>query len=63
MKKTSYGESGVLNVTTPSCLRGGKEHKALKLSQLQRDSNKYVYHENVRNGSFITGNSIGGGIY
>ena len=37
------------------CLRGGKEHRALKLSQLQRDSDKYVYHENVsknRNGSF-----------
>ena len=62
-------ESGVLNVTTPRglqnavfytigklfCLRGGKEHRALKLSQLQRDSDKYVYHENVsknRNGSF-----------
>ena len=59
-------ESGVLNVTTPRglqnavfytigklfCLRGGKEHRALKLSQLQRDSDKYVYHENVSNGSF-----------
>ena len=64
-------ESGVLNVTTPRglqnavfftigklfCLRGGKEHRALKLSQLKRDSNvdKYIYHENVsknRNGSF-----------
>ena len=53
--------SGVLNVTTPRglqnavfftigkhfCLCGGREHRALKLSQLQRDSDKYVYHENV----------------
>ncbi len=34
------------------CLR---EHRALKLSQLHRDSDKYVYYENVsknRNGSF-----------
>ena len=52
-------ESGVLNVTTPRglqnavfftigklfCLCGGKEHRALKLSQLKRDSNvdKYIY--------------------
>ena len=37
------------------CLRGGQEHRALKLSELQRDSDKYVYQENVlknRNGSF-----------
>ena len=37
------------------CLRGGQEHRALKLSQLQRDGEKYVYYENVsknRNGSF-----------
>ena len=31
------------------CLHGGKEHRALKLSQLKQDSNvdKYIYHENV----------------
>ncbi len=37
------------------CLRGGQEPRALKLSQLQRDTDKYVYYENVsrnRNGSF-----------
>ena len=38
------------------CLRGGQEHRALKLSQLQRcDDGRYVYYENVsknRNGSF-----------
>ena len=62
-------ESGVLNTTTPKglqnavfyaigkifCLRGGQEHRALRLSQLQRDGDKYVYYENVsknRNGSF-----------
>ncbi len=28
------------------CLRGGQEHRALKLSQLQHDSNMYVYYEN-----------------
>ena len=62
-------ESGVLNVTTPRglqnavfftignlfCLHCEKEHRALKLSQLKRDSDKYKYYENVsknRNGSF-----------
>jgi len=62
-------DAGVLNTHTPLglqnavfyaigktfCLRGGQEHRTLKLSQLQRDSDKYVYHENVsknRNGSF-----------
>ena len=37
------------------CLRGGQEHRCLKLSQLQRGDGKYIYHENVsknRNGSF-----------
>ena len=29
-------------------LRGGREHGALKLSQLQRDSDKYVYHKMYR---------------
>ena len=38
-------------------LRGGAEHRSLKLSQLRRLNNpdRYVYHENVsknRNGSF-----------
>lgn len=62
-------DSGVLNTTTPRglqnaifyvfgktfCLRGGQEHGALKLSQLQRDHDKYVYYKNVsknQNGSF-----------
>ena len=49
-------ESGVLNTPTPKglqnavfyaigkifCLRGGQEHRALRLSQLQRDGEKYV---------------------
>ena len=37
------------------CLHGGQEHRALKLSQLKRDWDKYVYYENVsknHNGSF-----------
>ncbi len=37
------------------CLRGGEEHRSLKLSQLKRSGEKYVYYENVsknRNGSF-----------
>ena len=37
------------------CLRGGEEHRFLKLSQLKRTDEKYVYYENVsknRNGSF-----------
>ena len=37
------------------CLRGGKEHRDLKLSQLQRTAGKYTYYENVsknHNGSF-----------
>ena len=62
-------ETGVFNTSTPKglqnavfyvigktfCLRGGQEHRVLKLAQLQRDSDKYVYYENVsknRNGSF-----------
>ena len=63
-------ETGVLDINTPKglqnavfytigkmfCLRGGQEHRALKLSQLQRcDDGRYVYYENVsknRNGSF-----------
>ena len=63
-------ESGVLDSNTPRglqnavfytigkvfCLRGGQEHRALKLSQLQRCADdRYVYYENVsknRNGSF-----------
>ena len=63
-------ETGVLNTSTPKglqnavfyvigktfCLRGGQEHRVLKLSQLQRDSDKYTcIYENVsknRNGSF-----------
>ena len=62
-------DAGIMNTHTPLglqnavfyaigktfCLRGGQEHRTLKLSQLQRDSDKYVYHENVsknRNGSF-----------
>ena len=50
-------ESGVLNATTPRglqnavfyitgklfCLRGGQKHRALKLFQLQQDSDKYMY--------------------
>ena len=55
-------ETGTLNVTTPKgllraaffvcgkcfCLRGGEEHRALGLSQLQRlkNPNRYVYVEN-----------------
>lgn len=37
------------------CLRGGREHRGLQLSQLKRFHDKYVYYENVsknRNGSF-----------
>ncbi len=62
-------DSGVMDTMTPKglqndvlyeigkifCLRGGQEHRALKLSQLQCDSDKYEYHENVlknQNGSF-----------
>ena len=62
-------ESGTLNTTTPRgllnaafytvgkmfCLRGGQDHRFLKLSQLKRSENKFVYYENVsknRNGSF-----------
>ena len=62
-------ESGTLNTSTPKgllnaafftvgkmfCLRGGQEHRFLKLSQLKRTEDKYVYYENVsknRNGSF-----------
>jgi hypothetical protein len=64
-------ESGVLGVSNPLslqnavfytigkmlCLRGGVEHRALKLSQLQRRTqpDHYIYSENVsknRNGSF-----------
>ena len=64
-------ESGVMGVDDPKalqnavfytvgkmlCLRGGVEHLALKLSQLQRKTqpDHYVYTENVsknRNGSF-----------
>lgn len=62
-------ESGVLNTSTPRgllnaafytvgkmfCLRGGQEHRFLKLSQIRRTDDKYVYSENVsknRNGSF-----------
>ncbi len=29
------------------CLRGGQEHRCLKISQIQRGDNKYIYHENV----------------
>ena len=62
MKKTSCGKvHGVLNTTTPKglqnavfyaigkmfCLCGGQKHRALRLSQLQRDADKYVYYENV----------------
>ena len=64
-------ESDVLNTTTTKGLQnavfyttcigktcflcGGQEHRALKLSQLQHDGEKYVYYENVsknQNGSF-----------
>ena len=63
-------ERGVLDCKTPRglqnavfytigkmfCLRGGQEHRALKLSQLQRCADdRYIYYENVsknRNGSF-----------
>ncbi len=37
------------------CLKGGQEHRFLKLSQIQRTEVKYIYRENVsknRNGSF-----------
>ena len=37
-------------------LRGGAEHRNLKLSQFQRCEDSCVYHENTsknRNGSFI----------
>ena len=37
------------------CLRGGQEHRGLRLSQLKRFDNKYVYYENTsknRNGTF-----------
>ena len=61
--------SGVLNTTTPKgllnvafyvvgkmfCLRGGQEHRCLRLFQIVRSSDKYTYYENVsknRNGSF-----------
>ena len=60
---------GVLNTTTPRgllnavfyiigksfCLRGGQEHRDLKLSQLKRMDDHYMYYENVSktcNGSF-----------
>ena len=64
-------KSGVLGTNAPRCLqnaafftvgkmfclRGGEEHRALKLSQVRRmtDPDRYVYTENVsknRNGSF-----------
>ena len=64
-------ESGVLGVADPKslqnavfytlgkmlCLRGGMEHRSLKLSQLERrrQPDHYIYNENVsknRNGSF-----------
>ncbi len=63
-------ERGVLDCKTPRgllnavfytigkmfCLRGGQEHRALKLSQLQRCADdRYIYYANVsknRNGSF-----------
>ena len=62
-------DSGVMNLDVPKgllnavfyttgkmfCLRGGQEHRFLKLSQIQRSEDKYVYHENVSkniNGSF-----------
>ena len=69
--ETKLWDSGVMGSTTPRalqnaafytvgkmfCLRGGMEHRSLKLSQLQwlRDPDRYVYYENVsknRNGSF-----------
>jgi hypothetical protein len=37
------------------CLRGGQEHRFLKLSQIKRTNDKYIYYENVsknRNGSY-----------
>ena len=69
MHEEKLWSSGVLNVSTPRgllnavfyvngkifCLRGGKEHRDLKLSQLQRTAGKYTYYENVsknHNGSF-----------
>ena len=64
-------KSGVMGTSTPRslqnavfyyvgklcCLRGGQEHRALKLSQLKRHTNPdwYTYYENVsknRNGTF-----------
>ncbi len=65
----SIWRSGLMDLNTPKglqnatfytvgkffCLRGGQEHRCLKLSQLQRGDGKYIYHENVsknRNGSF-----------
>ena len=64
-------KSGVMGTSTPRslqnavfyyvgklcCLRGGQEHRALKLSQLKRHMNpdQYTYYENVsknRNGTF-----------
>lgn len=62
-------QSGVVNTTTPRgllnaafyvvgkmfCLRGGQEHRFLKLSQIKRTDDKYTYYENVsknRNGSY-----------
>ena len=69
MKKINW-ESGILNTTTPPkglqnavvhaigkifCFHGGQEHRALRLSHLQGDGDKYVYYENVfknQNGSF-----------
>ena len=56
-------QSGVMSVGYPKgllnaafytvgkmfCLRGGQEHRELRLSQLERLDGKYVYHENVSN--------------
>ena len=62
-------ESGTLNTTTPKgllnaafytvgkmfCLKGGQEHRFLKLSQIVQTHEKYIYYENIsknHNGSF-----------
>ena len=69
--KEKLWDNGVMSLSAPKplqnaafytigkvfCLRGGVEHRALKLSQVKRmtDPDRYIYYENVsknHNGSF-----------
>ena len=46
-EENTLWETGVLNVVTPFCLRGGQEHRDLALSLLKRlkEPDRYVYSE------------------